>query len=179
MGERVNLAPFREGGTGVDPESFSQPEAFPYRLEAGTPNFVGIIGLRAGVEFVLNEGIDRIRKHEERLAEKSVEALEGDERFSLYGTIPPYPPLVKGGVEGGIERIGIVSLNVSNLSPSEVGTILDSSFNIAVRTGLHCAPLAHKNIGTFPDGTVRISPGYFNTDDEIEEAIAALKAIAG
>lgn len=178
VGERVNLLPFREGGTGVDPESFSQPEALPYRLEGGTPNFVGIVGLRAGVEFVLKEGIDTVRKHEERLAAKIVEALEGDERFSLYGTIPPYPPLLKGGTEGGIEKVGIVSLNVRNLSPSEVGAILDSSFNIAVRTGLHCAPLAHKSIGTFPDGTVRISPGYFNSDDEIEEAIAALKAIA-
>ncbi|HHT9124423.1 MAG TPA: aminotransferase class V-fold PLP-dependent enzyme [Candidatus Brocadiia bacterium] len=179
VGERVNLAPFREGGTGVDPESFSQPEAFPHRLEGGTPNFVGIVGLRAGVEFVLNEGIGKIRKHEERLAKKIVEALEGDERFSLYGIISPYPPLAKGGAEGGIEKVGIVSLNVRNLSPSEVGAMLDSSFNIAVRTGLHCAPLAHKNIGTFPDGTVRISPGYFNTDDEIEEAITALKKIAG
>ncbi|HLG29039.1 MAG TPA: aminotransferase class V-fold PLP-dependent enzyme [Candidatus Brocadiales bacterium] len=165
VGERVNLAPFREGGTGVDPESFSQPEALPYRLEGGTPNFIGIVGLRAGIEFVIKEGIDKIRKHEERLAAKIVESLEGDKRFSLYGA--PHS-----------EKVGIVSLNVRNLSPAEVGAILDSSFNIAVRTGLHCAPLAHKSIGTFPDGTVRISPGYFNSDDEIEEAIAALKAIA-
>ncbi len=165
VGERVNLAPFREGGTGFEPESFSQPEAFPYRLEGGTPNFVGIIGLRAGIEFVLKEGIDRIRKHERRLAVKIVEALEGNERFSLYGI--PHS-----------ERVGIVSLNIRNLSPSEVGAMLDSSFSIAVRTGLHCAPLTHKNIGTLPDGTVRISPGYFNTDDEIEETIAALRNIA-
>jgi cysteine desulfurase family protein len=172
VGERVNLAPFREGGTGSDPESFSQPEAFPYRLEGGTLNFVGIIGLKAGVEFVLKEGINRIRKHEERLASKIVEALEGDERFSLYG-IPH-----SASRTPHLERVGIVSLNVRNVSPSELGAVLDSSFNIAARTGLHCAPLAHKSIGTFPDGTVRISPGYFNTDDEIDEAIAALKAIA-
>lgn len=178
VGERVNLAPFREGGTGFDPESFSQPEAFPYRLEGGTPNFVGIVGLQAGIEFVLKEGIDRIRKHEERLAAKIVEALEGDERFFLYGIIPPSPPLIKGGIEGGIKRVGIVSLNIRNLPPSELGAMLDSSFNTAVRTGLHCAPLAHKSIGTFPYGTVRISPGYFNTDNEIEETIAALKEIA-
>lgn len=165
VGERVNLSPFREGGTGVEPESFSQPETFPYKLEGGTPNFVGIVGLRAGIEFVLKEGIDKIRKHEERLAAKIVGALEGDERLSLYGT--PHS-----------EKVGIVSLNVRNLSPAEVGAILDSSFDIAVRTGLHCAPLAHKSIGTFPDGTVRISPGYFNTDDEIEKTITALKTLS-
>lgn len=165
VGERVNLMPFREGGTGFEPESFSQPETFPYKLEGGTPNFVGIIGLQAGIEFAIKEGIDRIREHEERLAAIIVEALEDDERFSLYGI--PHS-----------ERVGIVSLNVRNLSPSEVGAMLDISFNIAVRTGLHCAPFAHKSIGTLPDGTVRISPGYFNTDDEIAETVAALKEIA-
>ena len=139
----------------------------PYKLESGTPNSVGIIGLKAGIEFCINEGVGKIRDHERKLTMRLISALETDDRFDIYGSLD------------GDRRVGIVSLNIKGLQPAEVGAILDNRFNIAVRPGLHCAPYVHREIGTFPDGMVRISPGYFNTMKEIEETISGLKEIAG
>ncbi|MDO8136491.1 MAG: aminotransferase class V-fold PLP-dependent enzyme [Candidatus Brocadiales bacterium] len=166
VGDRVELAPWREGGTGVNSQSPSQPEALPFRLEGGTPNFVGIVGLKSGVEFLLAKGIDSIRSHGHRLLSNILRVLEGDNRFILYG------PKDTG------KRLSIVSLNIKDSSPSLVGSLLDESFDIAVRSGLHCAPFTHKELGTFPEGTVRISPGYFNTEDDVAQAVCALKEIA-
>ncbi len=167
VGERLALEPWREGGTGFEPASLSQPEEMPYKLESGTPNTVGIAGLRAGIEFVLAKGIGAIRTHEQALTHKLMRALQDDRRFVLYGTMD------------ASKKVGILSLNVKGYKPSEVGAILDQSFGIAVRPGLHCAPFAHQALGTFPDGTVRVSPGYFNTEDDINQIIEALKKIAG
>ena len=166
VGDRVELRSWREGGTGFKPESFSQPDSLPYKLESGTPNSVGIIGLKAGIEFCINEGVDNIRDHERKLTMRLISALETDDRCDIYGSLD------------GDRRVGIVSLNIKGLQPAEVGAILDNRFNIAVRPGLHCAPYIHREIGTFPDGMVRISPGYFNTMEEIEETISSLKEIA-
>ena len=166
VGDRVELRAWREGGTGFEPESPSQPDSLPYKLESGTPNSVGIIGLKAGIEFCINEGVDKIRDHERKLTMRLISALETDDRFDIYGSLD------------GDRRVGIVSLNIKGLQPAEVGAILDNRFNIAVRPGLHCAPYVHREIGTFPDGMVRISPGYFNTMKEIEETISGLKEIA-
>ena len=167
VGERVELRAWREGGTGFEPESLSQPDTLPYKLESGTPNSVGIIGLKAGLEFCIKEGIDKIREHERKLALTLIRALETDDRFEIYG-----------GLDGD-RKVGIVSINIKGLQPGDVGAILDNTFNIAVRPGMHCAPHIHREIGTFPDGMVRISPGYFNTMEEIEETISGLKEIAG
>jgi cysteine desulfurase/selenocysteine lyase len=167
VGDRVELRAWREGGTGFKPESPSQPDSLPYKLESGTPNSVGIIGLKAGIEFCINEGIDKIRDHERKLTMRLISALETDDRFNIYGSLD------------GNRRVGIVSINIKGVQPSEVGAILDNRFNIAVRPGLHCAPYIHREIGTFPEGMVRISPGYFNTMEEIEETILGLKEIAG
>lgn len=166
VGERVNLEPWREGGTGFEPASLSQPEELPFKLESGTPNTVGIAGLRAGIEYVLSKGISNIRTHEQKLIKILINALEHDRRFILYGTADIN------------KKVGILSINIRGYKPLEVGAILDQSFDIAVRPGLHCAPFAHQMLGTFPDGTVRISTGLFNTEDDINQLIKALNKIA-
>ncbi|HJW87837.1 MAG TPA: aminotransferase class V-fold PLP-dependent enzyme [Candidatus Brocadiaceae bacterium] len=166
VGERASLEPWREGGTGFEPASLSQPEELPYKLESGTPNTVGIAGLRAGIEYVMSRGISAIRTHEQKLLQKLVAALQDDKRFVLYGT------------RDISKKVGILSLNVKGYRPAEVGAILDQSFDIAVRPGLHCAPFAHQRMGTFPDGMVRVSPGCFNTEDEIDQLITVLFRIA-
>lgn len=166
VGERVTLEPWREGGTGFEPASLSQPEELPFKLESGTPNTVGIAGLRAGIKFVLSEGIQKIRNHELKLTSKIIQSLKDDRRFIIYGTTDIS------------KKVGILSINVKGFRPAEVGAILDQSFDIAVRPGLHCAPFAHQMLGTFPDGTVRISPGLFNTEDDINQLIKALDKIA-
>lgn len=166
VGERVELRAWREGGTGFEPEALLQPDTLPYKLESGTPNSVGIIGLKTGLEFCIKEGIDKIRQHERRLTLRLIRALETDDRFKIYGSLDEDM------------KVGLVSINIKNLEPDEVGAILDNTFNIAVRPGMHCAPYIHRKIGTFPEGMVRISPGYFNTMEEIEETISTLKKLA-
>ncbi|MEK7360263.1 MAG: aminotransferase class V-fold PLP-dependent enzyme [Planctomycetota bacterium] len=166
VGERAALEPWREVGTGFEPASLSQPEELPYKLESGTPNTVGIAGLRAGIEYVMSRGISAIRTHERKLLQKLITALQDDKRFVLYGT------------RDVSRKVGILSLNVKGYRPAEVGAILDQSFDIAVRPGLHCAPFAHQRMGTFPDGMVRVSPGCFNTEEEIDQLITVLVRIA-
>lgn len=165
VGDRLTLNPWREGGTGFEPASLTQPEELPFKLESGTPNLVGIAGLRAGIEYIQSRGIPAIRAHEQKLIGKLIHALEDDERFILYGS------------KDAARKVGILSINVKGFKPSEIGAILDQSFDIAVRPGLHCAPFAHQVIGTFPDGAVRISPGCFNTEEDISLFIDALDKI--
>src|SRR3989338_1160760 len=166
VGGRVELRPWREGGTGVDSQNPVQPEDMPFRLEGGTPNFVGLAGLKAGVEFVSRTGTDKIRRHCQVLLSQLLHALGDDKRFTLYGPSDTE------------NRSPILSLNIKGMEPQVVGTILDESFGIAVRSGLHCAPGTHREIGSFPQGTVRISPGFFNTGDDIAQVALALKEIA-
>ena len=166
VGDRVELNAWREGGTGFEPETLSQPDSLPYKLESGTPNSVGIIGLKTGIEFCIKEGIDKIRQHERKLTMRLISEFESDTRFEIYGCLDED------------RKVGIISVNIKGLQPGEVAAILDNTFNIAVRPGMHCAPYIHRAIGTFPEGMVRISPGYFNTMEEIEETISGLKEIA-
>ncbi len=166
VGERLTLNAWREGGTGFEPASLSQPEELPFKLESGTPNIAGIAGLRAGIEYILSQGIDVIRSHEQKLTNKLINAIKQDQRFTIYGTTDIS------------QKVGILSINVKGFKPAEVGAILDQAFDIAVRPGLHCAPFAHQMLGTFPDGTVRISPGYFNREEEIDSLVIALDKIA-
>ncbi|MHC4276139.1 MAG: aminotransferase class V-fold PLP-dependent enzyme [Planctomycetota bacterium] len=179
VGERVTkILPWREGGTGTDSESPAHPEEFPFALEGGTPNFVGIVGLKAGLEFIAESGIDDIRLHGQQMLRKILSDIEDDDRFVLYG-----PRLREHGHEHGHgqeteDRLPIVPLNIKGLEPSVAGGILDQTYGIAVRSGLHCAPLTHKGMGSFPHGAVRVSPGYFNTEDDIVQLINALKEIA-
>lgn len=102
-------------------------------------------------------------EHERRLARRLSEALAGDTRFRLLGPAEPS------------RRTGLVALTVEGLAPEEVGAVLDEVFNVAVRPGLHCAPSIHRELGTFPDGAVRIAPGPFNTEEEIDVVANALR----
>ena len=167
VGDRVSPRPWREGGTGGDSAHPTQPATYPHAMEAGTPNTVGIAGLGEAVNFVATRGVVSMGEHERRLAARLWGALKPDTRVSLHGPEPA----------PGSARTGIVSLTLAGHAPSEVGAILDASFGIAVRTGLHCAPGAHRFLGTFPEGTVRVSPGPFNTEDEIDTLTTALREI--
>ncbi len=165
IAEGIELPPLVVGGTGGHSSGEEQPEQMPARFESGTHNTPGIAGLRAGVEFILGTGIESIRKKESSLVDRIMEGLAEIDRVSLYG-----PPL-------GSERGGIVSFTVAGMDPSMIGFTLDHQYDIEVRTGLHCAPGAHRTIGTYPAGTVRVSPGWFSTEEEIETFLDAMRRI--
>ena len=164
--EGVEVETMREGGTGSMSESNVQPDFLPDRFEGGTLNGPGIAGLGAGVEVILQEGQEKIAQKEKSLTVQLWEGLKKTEKVKLYGPDPSLP------------RTSVVSFNIEGLHCENVGSILDSAFQIEVRTGLHCSPGAHESVGTFPEGTVRVSPGYFNTKDDIEALIQAVKEIA-
>ncbi len=159
--------PWREGGTGGDSATPTQPADFPHYLEGGTPNTVGIVGLGAGIDYINQKGISSILKHEQAMVQQLIDRFDNDDRFTVYGT------------RDTARRVGTLSLNIQGYDVPDVGSILDDSFNIAIRPGLHCAPYTHRRLGTFPDGTVRLSPGAFNTDDDLNQLIDALDQIAG
>lgn len=161
------LRPWREGGTGGDSSTPTQPTLYPYYLEGGTPNTVGVAGLAAGLDYVVEQGLEKPLAHERTMVGKIIERFSDDSRFTVYGSL-----------DVG-RHVGTVSLNIEGYEASDVGSILDDSFEIAVRPGLHCAPYTHRQLGTFPSGTVRISPGPFNTDEELATLIDALDQIAG
>lgn len=166
VGPRANPAAWREGGTGGDSASETQPQQLPYFLEGGTPNVLGIAGLAAGLAWVADRGVEAGRKHEVDLLAKVVDWTETAEGWDHAGRWEP------------ATHVGALSLVVpEGLTPQDLGAILDGSFDIAVRPGLHCAPYAHKAIGTFPDGTLRLSPGPFTTEAEIDAFLHALTEI--
>ena len=163
------LVAFREGGTGGDSSSPTQPRLLPYFLEGGTPNTVGVAGLGAAVEYVIEQNPAHTLVHERKLVQRFVDAVAGISSLTIYGP---------NGGAAALNRVGTVSFNVQGFSPQELGGILDESFSIAVRPGLHCSPYAHRVIGTFPDGAVRMSPGHFNTEADVDSLVQALGDIA-
>ena len=167
VGERAEVRSFREGGTGSASESPEHPTHLPDRLEAGTLNSAGIVGLAAGVSFVRERGVEAIRAHEAALCAQLWQGLADLPGVTLFG--PADPAL----------RTGVVSLTLDGYEPTDIGAILSSSFGICVRPGLHCAPLAHKTLGTLPTGAVRLSCGAFNTSHDIAAALEAIRQIAG
>lgn len=161
----VRLEPIKDGGTGGNSEMDTMPDTLPERFEAGTLNTPGIGGLGEGVEFVIREGVDKIRRHEANLTERLMKGLMEIKGVKVYGP-------------GDASRqMAVVAFNITGKDPSDVGFVLDSSFGIMARVGLHCAPDAHRTIGTFPQGTVRLSPGYFNTMEEVDFAVDAVRKI--
>ena len=172
VGERAEVRPWREGGTGGDSTRPVQPEEFPHRLEGGTPNIFGIAGLREGVRLLLERGVESVLEHERALIKTFVTALARRDRLQWYGADTVIAE------SQGVGRVGLVGVNVPGFAPSEVGAILDEQFDIAVRPGLHCAPYAHEHLGTFPQGTVRLSVGILTTADEMRRAAAAIDEIA-
>jgi len=164
--EGIDLKPLKWGGTGSRSEEEYQPDFSPDKYESGTPNIVGLAGLGAGVRFVLSEGIDKIREKETDSTQKLLDGLTNIEGVTVYGGLD-------------VDRqVGLVSFNIESVLPSEVGFQLDEEYEIMCRVGLHCAPAAHKTIGTFPIGTVRLSLSHFTTEEEVEETIRAVDEIA-
>jgi cysteine desulfurase family protein len=164
--EGIDLRPLRLGGTGSMSESWEHPDFLPDKHECGTPNTLGIAGLGEGVRFVLAQGVDTIQIHEKRLTQTLFDGLKGIEDVDVYG--PGSPD----------EQTATISINIKGLEASEVGFRLDRDFDIMTRVGLHCNPGAHQTIGTFPHGTVRLSMGYFNTQEEVGQVVTALRKIA-
>jgi cysteine desulfurase/selenocysteine lyase len=156
----------RFGGTGVDSKSLIHTQTFPHRLEAGTINLLGVIGLSEGLDFVMAEGLNAIYHRKIELLTRLRDGLSALDRVTLYCQ------------EDLSEHVGIITANVQGMEPADVGSILDADFGIAVRTGLHCAPLVHETLGTYPQGGVRFSLGPLNTQEDIDRAIEAMGAIA-
>ncbi len=161
VGAGIELTPLVDGGTGEADTFLDMPE----RLEAGTMNTPGIGGLLAGVEFVLSTGVAKIREHEVGLIKRLIAGLEDMDGMEITGT------------HDANKRTSLVAFNIKGLDPVEAGIKLDGDFSIMVRCGTHCAPDAHREAGTHPHGSIRVSPGYFSTPDDIEEFLKAIKTL--
>lgn len=162
--EGINVENFKDGGTGSNSNSMTQPDFLPDRFESGTLNTPGIAGLCEGIKFIKKVGRRNIQKHEESLVEYLLKEIKKLPYVKLYG------------IPTAENRGAVVSINIEGVDSSQAGYLLNKS-GIAVRTGYHCAPLIHGIIGTINKGTVRISPGYFNTFEDIESIITAIKDI--
>ena len=162
----LDIKPLIEGGTGSNSESDEMPDFFPDKFQAGTLNTPGIAGLGAGIEFIQKEGLKNIRAKELHLTTEIMNGLKNIKGVKLYGSLNP------------LDRVAVVSFNIEGKDPSEVGNILNEKYNIMSRVGLHCAPNAHRTIGTFTEGTVRVSVGYFNTEEDIDKLISAIRNIS-
>ncbi|RLB35500.1 MAG: cysteine desulfurase [Deltaproteobacteria bacterium] len=188
--EGLSLRPLKRGGTGSISEKITQPDFLPDALESGTQNNVGIAGLGAGVDFILQQGISKIREHEQVLTSTLLKNLFDVQGLTIYGPLKAekqtatvsvtFETILPTGTEHLPSGCGAINLGwlEDGLSPSEAGGILNKKYDIFVRVGLHCAPLAHQTLGTYPDGTVRLSMGYFNTIEEMEVVAGAIRKIA-
>ena len=165
-GPRTRVAAWREGGTGGDSSSETQPREFPYLLEGGTPNVLGVAGLIEGIRYVQQQGLEAIHQHEVDLVERLWRRLDELEGYEVFGH------------REHRRRVGTLSFRSVSLPAAEIGGILDQAFDVAVRPGLHCAPYIHRALKTAPEGTVRVSPGPFNTTEDIDHLAGALAEIA-
>lgn len=161
----LDLRTTRFGGTGVDSENPMHTQTYPHRLEAGTINLMGIVGLCEGLRFLEKEGIESIHTREMELVTRLRDGL------ALMGSVDLYC------AQDLADHVGLMTINVKGMEPGSVGAILDADFGIAVRVGLHCAPLVHESIGTFPGGSVRFSMGPFNTMDDVDRTLEAIGQI--
>ncbi|MEN6438619.1 MAG: aminotransferase class V-fold PLP-dependent enzyme [Syntrophobacter sp.] len=167
LGPGLDVQTTRFGGTGIDSESPVHTQTYPYRLEAGTLNLLGIIGLSEGLDYILREGQGVIHSREMALLTRLRDGLSGLDGIKLYCA------------NDLTRHVALLTATVRGMNAQDVGTILDADFGIAVRAGLHCAPLAHAGLGTHPHGGVRFSPGPFTTPGDIDVAIEAMTMIAG
>ncbi len=166
VGENVKLSSFKVGGSGVHSFDKVHPQMMPTLLEAGTLNGHGIAGLNAAVDFLLETGVDKVHSQEMKLMKHFVEGVKNLPKVKLYGDFDSE------------ERVAIVSLNIGEMDAGIISDILWEEYGICVRAGAHCAPLIHKHFGTEKQGMVRFSFGYFNTLEEVDVAIKAIKEIA-
>ncbi len=165
-GLEKQITPLMMGGTGSRSEFENQPDFLPDKYESGTPNALGIAGLGAGVRFVLETGVESIRNKEIALSGQLMDGLKDIPGIRIYGC------------NNAQKQTPVVSFTMEGTRPSEAALALDEDFGIMSRPGLHCAPSAHRTIGTFPQGTIRLSPGYFNTAEEIQYTLHAIAQIA-
>ena len=166
IGPDVDLRPLMFGGTGSASESENQPAFLPDKLESGTLNAIGIAGLGASLAALAEFGVENVLAHERKLMKLFRDGLKELSDIEVYGP------------ENTAESVGVLSLNVASRPCEEVGMELERDFDILTRTGLHCAPAAHRTIGTFGRGTVRFSVSRFNTESDIHAALEALSKIA-
>lgn len=166
VGEGVQITPLTHGGTGGRSESFDPPRWLPYSLESGTPNGVGIAGLGAAAREMTPDTIRATEIREAALREQFVAGVRDVDGVRLREQESPLPP------------VAVVSLTLDGLSSSDAAALLEERHDVLVRGGLHCAPMAHRTLGTFSDGTVRFSMSRFTTDDEINSAIEAVRDVA-
>jgi cysteine desulfurase/selenocysteine lyase len=168
IGEHVEITPCRAGGTGVMSALKSQPDAYPWRMEFGTVNTMGVAGLLAAQKWIADRGgVGEVFAHEMRHAKRLHEGLSNIDGVQLYCADLDH------------DHLPVFVLNIDGLPADQTGTFLDVEHDVITRTGLHCAPQVHEGIGTFEcDGAVRFSPGVFTTDEEVERAIEAVAETA-
>lgn len=166
IADGLELTTLKEGGTGSMSHIPGQPDLLPERYESGTLNSVGISGLAAGLKFIRDEGSEKIRQHEMALTSRFLEGAKKIKGLKVYGPAELY------------ERAPVVSFSLEGKNTGQVGTVLDQQYNIACRAGLHCAPDAHRTLGTFEKKLVRFSFSYFNKEEEVDFAIRSLAEIA-
>jgi cysteine desulfurase family protein len=166
LSRELDVRTTRFGGTGMDSRSLNHSQSYPERLEAGTINLLGVIGLSSGIRYLERQGLDKLYAHEMSLMRRLRDGLSSLRGVQLYcaETLEDHLPLLL--------------CNIKGMEPEHVSTILDGDFGIATRAGLHCAPLVHQDLGTSPKGGVRFSLGPFNTDEEIDEVLKAMTRIS-
>jgi cysteine desulfurase family protein len=166
IGDKVDaslMEPLMRGGTGSQSALEEQPNELPDKFESGTPNVIGIAGLGAGIDWIMERGIEAIRAQEEELTRVLITGLCNIPGIKVHGTLD------------ASRSTAIVSITAAHKTVSDIGLSLDEEFGIMCRVGLHCAPAAHKTVGTFPQGTVRLATGAFTSKDDISTAVAALQ----
>lgn len=159
------VQPLRQGGTGSKSDTPGQPEILPEKFESGTLNAVGIAGLRAGLRYIHQVGIDNIKEYEQQLTKRFLNGAREISELVIYGP------------RDAEKQLPVVSFEIKGLKAGDVGNILDEKYNIACRAGLHCAPDAHRTMGTFERKLVRFSFSYFNKPEEVDYALDCLKEI--
>lgn len=164
--EGMDLETVREGGTGSQSEQEVQPDFMPDKYESGSHNALGIAGWKAGLEFLMKESIAKIRDHEVRLTDRFLDGLRSLGNVQILGPA------------NSEKRVSVVSLRVGEFAPQELSHRLFEAGKLMTRSGLHCAPGAHQALGTYPQGTTRFSFGYFNTPQDIDQAVAVVSRIA-
>ena len=158
----IDIKPLKAGGTGGDSAYEYQPDYYPNHLETGTSNVSGIAGLREAIKFLNKDGIENIHNKEKELTKYALEKLETVKDIEIYGP------------KDCEKMLSVISFNIKDKRPEDVGSILDQKYDIMLRAGLHCAPTAHSVIGTKERGTLRIGLGYFNEKEDIDKLVEAL-----
>ncbi len=160
------VQPLTHGGTGSRSEREEQPTFLPDRFESGTQNVVGLAGLGASLIWLREQGISALRQQDEYFCEIMLQGLKEIPGISIYGP------------DDASQQTATVAINMEGYSPAELGLTLDEEYGILCRVGLHCAPAAHRTLGTFPTGSVRISLGAFHQESNIEYLLEALQKIS-